>query len=267
MEKINSVEKSNGNTNYHFEDKNLEKIFQKIVDNLDNKVNSYFKDMDHQKDLYFDHVKEDLLNLEEHLKDHDLHEKKLSKDVKTMENDELILIKAESNLILQQLKMIEDAVDQVDKIPKFIENEKISKILGMKEDKFEKLVFHKGEKEKSEFYPAHIIMKGLCKSCRYELTWSARGNNNYNNQCPYNDNCSTKYKYSCETCEVRYCLNCVHPINPDICGCGLNMDRRALHSNSCDPCRDSLRGGVMARRCDNCDFDVCDSCYDKWKSE
>ena len=265
MNQINSVEKSI-NTNLTFEDKNLEKIFQKIVDNVDSKVNSYFKDLDHQKDLYMDHIKEDLIHLEEHLNEHDFYEKKLSKDIKTLEKDELLLMKAESNQMMNKLKQIEDSVEQIDKIPQFIEKEKISKILGMKEDKFEKLVFHKGEKNKNECLYAHMIMKGVCKNCKTKYSWIGRGRiYNYSNSCPNEDNCSTVFKYYCEPCGVRYCLNCVHPNDPDLCGCNSEMNRRELHSNTCDPCGTGLYSGTMARRCDTCDFDVCDDCYNNWK--
>ncbi len=114
--------------------------------------------------------------------------------------------------------------------------------------------------------PAGESMPDICKLCRSSLTWKER---NLREKCKRTSDCNNQYRYGCVPCNTSFCTRCAFPRHLPTCGCGMEMEYKGLHHNSCDLCRSSLNGGVMAYRCQSCDFDCCVDCFDRtneiWK--
>ena len=83
-------------------------------------------------------------------------------------------------------------------------------------------------------------------------------------------NCKTRTKtisrWICEVCQERYCVGCRKP-DVILSRCPLNhaVLEKELFTNSCDTCRQSIRG--KGYRDPECDFDTCLKCMEQLKKE
>ena len=103
-----------------------------------------------------------------------------------------------------------------------------------------------------------ISSSGNCKKCFESVVWLSRGYISGTTTCA-TDNCARSYRFWCEPCLIKYCINCAKPPTDGTCGCGLKQVLKELFSNSCDLCREHIT--PKGYRCQNCDFDICLKCY------
>lgn len=205
---------------------------------------------------------------------------KLSNEMKEVQNNSLNREGKTKENIIQEAKIlkaqVENLIREMDKMEKYVDSIKNKgeyDLLTIKDNEFqykfdlEQLSF--GLKNQSaeivegegEGSPAGKPLCNSCKACRNVMKW--RGSSYYTECHGKSSNCNTHYRYECNTCAVRYCTNCAFPPNVDQCGCGKQLIYTSAAYHNCDLCRTSITNNCY--RCSTCDFDVCESCYNKRK--
>jgi hypothetical protein len=165
----------------------------------------------------------------------------------------------EAKFLRSKIELLINKMEYIENLAKEVKVKPMCEILKIDNDDFV-LANSKIVEDNVKESPANSFKSNECRQCKLTLSW---GESYLSKKCGFSNNCNTHYKYGCKSCNLSYCTNCAFP--PDVynCGCGKIMIYTSAPYHNCDLCRNQIISNCW--RCSSCDFDICDTCYAKFK--
>lgn len=237
----------------------LDPVMQEFFNNVETSINEKFENFKEKLESKKEELKEVFKNqlLEVNKKSSEV--KALQESINSEDTDKAKLAE-EAKKLRSEIEDLITRMEGVENSAANFKNKQLSEIINVKDDDFNLVlgIFGSASASVGE-NPANSFKPNTCRQCKLALSWGA---SYLTNHCSGNT-CNSHYKYGCYTCNMSYCTQCSYPVNIEQCGCGATMVYTYAAYHSCDLCRSSIASNCW--RCSTCDYDVCDTCWDKFK--